>query len=142
MVPPDPPSCHTGESRYPRPPWVPAFAGVARHWLAQLLAFAGALQEDVGLEEHRQHQRAVRRFRDVAVALGAPDVIAGGDFALVVLEAAFEDKGLLDLDMLVEGQLGRRPAASGRGRSGARCPCLRAAPSSQSRRMGSASTAG
>src|SRR6202011_3718637 len=82
--------------------------------LPQLPALAGAGQEDVGLEEDRQHQGAVRRLGDVAVALGAPDVIAGGDLALVVLEAAFEDEGLLDLDMLVEGQFGTRlPAEEG-----------------------------
>src|SRR5690242_14581254 len=45
--------------------------------LAQLLAFDVSAEEDVRLEEHRQHQGAVRRARGVAVAFGPPHVIAG-----------------------------------------------------------------
>src|ERR1700674_2600534 len=82
---------------------------------SQLLPLAGTAEEDVGLEEHRQHQRAVRRSGGVAVALWAPDVIPGGHLALVILEAALDDKGLLDLDMLVQRQFGAGLPAEDRG---------------------------
>src|SRR5665213_554426 len=95
--------------------WVPAFAGMRSYELPQLHAFAVAAEEDVRAQEHRQHQRAVRRARGMAVALGAPDVIAGGDLAFRVGEAAFENKGLLDLDMLVQRQFGARLPAEQRG---------------------------
>src|SRR3979490_231095 len=103
MGPPNLP-CHTGEGRYPRRQWVPAFAGTQS--LSQLPSFGGAAEEDVRLQKHRQHQRAVRRTGDVAVAFRAPDVIARGDLALVIDQTALDDEGLLDLDMLVQCQLG------------------------------------
>jgi hypothetical protein len=59
--------------------------------------------------------------RDVPVAFGTPDVIAGAHFALVVDEAALENKGLLDLDMLVQCQLAPRlPAEEGGQKPGCR----------------------
>src|SRR5579862_1647087 len=64
--------------------------------LPQLLALAVACQEDVRLQEYRQHQRAARRLGDVTVAFRAPDVIPRCHLALVVDEAALEHKGLLD----------------------------------------------
>ena len=38
------------------------------------------------------------------VAAGAPNEIAGGSRALLVLEAAFEDVGLLDVGMHVRAE--------------------------------------
>ena len=39
-------------------------------------------------------------------ALGTPDEIAGGAFALVINQPALDDIGLLDIDMHVQRQLG------------------------------------
>src|SRR5438034_7519909 len=75
---------------------VPAFAQTTEK-LSQLHAFIGAGQEDIRLQEHRQHQRAMRRASGVAVALRAPHVIPGADLALVIDEAPLDDEGLLDL---------------------------------------------
>jgi hypothetical protein len=44
----------------------------------------------------------------------APDVIARSYFALVIDEAALDDKSLFDLDMLVQRELGARLPAEKR----------------------------
>src|SRR5581483_2365940 len=82
---------------------------------AQFDAFLAAVEKDVGAQEHRQHQRPVGRAGDVAVAFRPPYVVAGGDLALVVDQTAFEHEGLLDLDMLVQAQLGPGLPAEQRG---------------------------
>src|ERR1700730_6237131 len=100
IVPPDL-RCHTGEGRYPRRSGSRPSPG--RRSLSQLLSFGRAAEEDVRLQKHRQRQRTMRRSRDVAVALRPPDVIAGGDLALVIDQAALDDEGLRDPDMLGQG---------------------------------------
>src|SRR6266513_1439335 len=50
-----------------------------------------------GLEEEHQHCAALGRGRRMAAALGADDEIAGGAFALVVDQRAFEHEGLLQV---------------------------------------------
>src|SRR6516165_3950630 len=65
---------------------------------AQVAARGLAGEKFVGPQKKRQHQRPVRRPRQMAVALRPPDVVTGAHLALVVDEAAFEDEGLLDLD--------------------------------------------
>ena len=59
--------------------------------------------EPVGLAEERKEQPSVRGPCLVPAAGGTPHVVAGGDLALVVGEAAFQNPGLLDLDVLVSG---------------------------------------
>ena len=50
----------------------------------------------------------------MAVAFGAPHVVAFTHFAFVVDDAAFQHEGLLDLDVLVQRQLAPRlPAEEG-----------------------------
>jgi adenylate cyclase len=73
---------------------------------AQILPGSIAGEEDVRLQEKRQHQRAIGRAGHMPAALRSPHVIAGAHFTLVIDEAAFEHKSLLDLDMLVERQFG------------------------------------
>src|SRR6266852_5548312 len=64
------------------------------------------VEKDVGPQEHREDERALRRMRDMPVAARPPHIIAGARLALVVDDAAFEHVGLLDLDMLVQRQVG------------------------------------
>jgi hypothetical protein len=63
----------------------------------------------LGTLEDREHQPALRTPCDVAAALFAPDEFAGLAFdalcrAFLVDQAALENVGLLDIDVLVVGQ--------------------------------------
>src|ERR1700752_4404603 len=55
----------------------------------------------------------------MTISLGAPDVMAGAHLALVIDKAAFEHKGLLDFNVLVQCQLDSRPPAKKRGQEAA-----------------------
>src|SRR5580692_10036972 len=62
------------------------------------------LLEPLGrLHEEHQHGAAVRRLRCVTAAFGADDEIAGGAFALVVDQRAFEHESLLQILVHVGG---------------------------------------
>src|ERR1700730_13990138 len=56
-----------------------------------------------GLNKEHQHGAAVRRLRGVAAAFGADDEIAGGAFAFVVDQRAFEHERLLQILVHVGG---------------------------------------
>ena len=81
----------------------------------QIAAGRVARKKYVRLQEHRQHQRAAGRAGDVTVALGAPYIIPGAHLAFVIDETALEHESLLDLDMLVQRELGARLPAEERG---------------------------
>src|SRR5262245_38376291 len=78
------------------------------------LAFAGlgkkplAVGEAIGLEEKAEDQGAVGRGRLVLVAGGTPDELPGTAHALVVLQRAFQNVGLLQRRVLVQGHDGAR----------------------------------
>src|SRR5262249_20827416 len=61
-----------------------------------------------GLEEEHQHGAAPGRDRRVTAALGADDEIAGGAFAFVVDQRAFEHERLLEILVLVRRNAGAR----------------------------------
>src|SRR5262249_17196172 len=96
------PAIHVCASRAGIPGSSPGMTGDGMDLSAQLCAGVVAGQENVRPQRHRQYQRAVRRPRGMAIALRSPDIIAGGDLAFLVDKAAFENKGLFDLDMLVQ----------------------------------------
>src|SRR3977135_1049348 len=101
-------TCRSAESQS-----ASAFAGVTPG-LVPILArgiddAAVGLEELVGDLEDREHQSALRTPRDVPAALVAPDEFAGLAFdalrrAFLVDEAALENVGLLDMDVLVVRQ--------------------------------------
>src|SRR5262249_14630014 len=60
------------------------------------------------LEEEHQHGAALRRDRRVPAAFGADDEVAGGAFAFVVLQRAFEHEGLLQVLVHMRRDAGAR----------------------------------
>ena len=64
--------------------------------------------EAVGLEEKAEDQGAVGRSRLVLVAGGTPDELPGATHALVILQRAFQDVGLLQRRVLVQRHDGAR----------------------------------
>ena len=70
------------------------------------------LERRRGLEEEHQHRAAVGRRRRMAAALGADDEIAGGAFAFVIDQRAFEHEGLLQILVHVRRECRRRARAS------------------------------
>src|SRR6185295_10939269 len=67
-----------------------------------------AVGEAVGLEEKAEDQGAVGRSRLVLVAGGTPDELPGATHALVILQRAFQDVGLLQRRVLVQRHDGAR----------------------------------
>src|SRR5438132_1538029 len=64
------------------------------------------LERRRGLEEEHQHGAALGRCWRVAAALGADDEIAGGAFAFVIDQRAFEHECLLQILVHVRGNAG------------------------------------
>src|SRR5271167_1105475 len=66
--------------------------------------------ENVWLTVYRQDDRALVGMRLVEGADSPPHILAGAADAIMIIERAFEHKGLLNLGILVHGQRGtRRP---------------------------------
>src|SRR6185312_3376827 len=62
------------------------------------------VDEHVRFHEDRQQHTAIGRPGAMAAPGGAPDILAGLAFALLVAQAAFEHVGLFDVEMLVQWQ--------------------------------------